>query len=155
MTKQERQTIAKISLHNRSNFVGKQLAKILVYSATNVKNNYRSLKKELEKKRKMLMDFGDKLDKKYNVTGRLPSDDVIDDYEKEEDEYEKKIGYWKLIKKVDDAAWELMNWAREMVQKVPAYQKHKKDVEWLYDKAKKNVNVKDKLIDLSLRLKES
>lgn len=70
-------------------------------------------------------------------------------------EIEYKLGYTSALTSFVEAEQKLMEWAHSVVKRDPKYKEHKTDIENLFQKYYFHNDIKDKMIDLALKLELS
>lgn len=77
------------------------------------------------------------------------------DYAKAVHEIEIKLGYDSAFMKLVDSEQNLMKWAHDVVKRDPKYNENKADMENLFQNYIKSPSIREKLIDLALKLELS
>ncbi|RNB59512.1 hypothetical protein EDM57_05060 [Brevibacillus gelatini] len=70
-------------------------------------------------------------------------------------EIENSLGYTSALSNMIEAEQKLINWAHEVVKRDPNYSDNKSDMERLFQKYYFHTEIKNKIIDLALKLELS
>ncbi|WP_064199007.1 hypothetical protein [Brevibacillus brevis] len=70
-------------------------------------------------------------------------------------EIQNSLGYTAALSNMVECEQKLMDWAHDVVKRDPKYRNHKKEMDNLFEKYYFNNEIKNKMIDLALRLELS